>query len=165
MTKLYLINVLFLLITSVSVGQNSNSVEILVGRGEFNNAQIILDLSHQNLNKFPMRALDPEIEILILDNNRITKLPSWIGQLKKLKVLSLRNNSFKELDYWINSCENLEQLYLSGNKELSDISSLFSTSKLKIIDVIDTKINSVPSCVRLMDDLFYFKYTKKEDKN
>lgn len=162
MIKLNQLIVLFLFIAVVSFGQNSSSVEIFEGRGEFNNDQIILDLSHQNLKKFPISALDSEIEVLILDNNNITKLPSWIGQLKKLRVLSLRNNQFKELSYWINSCESIEQLYLSGNKDLVDISALNSTSGLKLIDVIDTRINEVPASVRMMDDLFYFKYTKKE---
>ncbi len=105
-------------------------------------------------------AINPEIEVLILDNNKLKKLPAWIGQLENLRVLSLRNNNFKELDFRINNCENLEQLYLNGNQELSDISALSTTSKLKLIDVTGTKINDLPAGVQMMDSLYYFKYTK-----
>uniref|UniRef100_UPI0032170192 leucine-rich repeat domain-containing protein n=1 Tax=uncultured Draconibacterium sp. TaxID=1573823 RepID=UPI0032170192 len=162
MKKSHLITIGFILICIVSHGQEINSIKIFSGRGELNHSQKILDLSYQNLEKIPVIALDPEIETLILDNNKLTKLPSWIGQLKNLKVLSLRNNKFKELDFGINNCENLEQLYLSGNKELADISSISTTSNLKIIDVIDTKINELPAWVQMMDNLFYFKYTKND---
>ena len=162
MKRLHLITFGFLLICFVSHGQKINSVEVYSGRGGLNNSQKILDLSYQNLEKIPSETLNPEIETLILDNNKLTTLPSWIGQLKNLKILSLRNNNFKELDFTINNCENLEQLYLSGNRELIDISSISTTSKLKIIDVTDTKINALPSGVEMMDNLFYFKYTKKD---
>ncbi len=162
MKKLHLITIGLILICFISHGQETDSIKIFSGRGELNNSQKILDLSYQDLEKIPIKALNPEIETLILDNNKLTALPPWIGQLKNLKILSLKNNRFKELDFVINKCENLEQLYLSGNKELSNISSISTTSKLKIIDVIDTEINEMPAWVEMMDNLFYFKYTKKE---
>lgn len=162
MRKLDFIMVGFLLLSFPVLGQNTDSIEIYSGRGEHNHSQKILDLSYQNLTEVPARALNPEIETLILDNNQLTSLPQWIGQLKKLKILSLRNNHFKQLNFEINNCENLEQLYLSGNKELSDISVISSTSKLKLIDVTNTGINKLPAGIQMMDNLFYFKYTKKE---
>ena len=163
MNKCLFISVGLLLLCFLSHGQDTSSVQIYSGRGELNNPQLILDLSYQNLTEVPIIASNPEIETLILDNNKLTKLPSWIGQLKNLKILSLRNNNFKELDSGINNLPNLEQLYLSGNKELSDISILNSTTKLKIIDVTDTKINNLPAGVQMMDNLFYLKYTSKKE--
>ena len=162
MKKIIYINIFLLLIGFVSHGQNTNQVEIFNGNGEMNNAQKILDLSYRNLNEIPAIAINPEIETLILDNNNLSRLPDWIRQLKNLKTLSLRNNKFKTLNYAVNTCINLEQLYLSGNKELSDISVITTNSSLKLIDVTDTKINELPAWVQMMDNLFYFKYTKKE---
>jgi len=162
MKRLFFITFGFLLFCFTTHGQSTNLVEIFNGRGDFSNPQKILDLSYQNLEKVPVSALNPEIETLILDNNNLKELPSWIGQLNKLKILSLRNNNFQQLDFRINDCENLEQLYLSGNKYLSDISAISSTSKIRIIDVIDTQINELPAWVKMMDNLFYFKYTKNE---
>ncbi len=163
MNKFLFICVGLLLLCFLSQGQDTSSVQIYSGRGELNNPQLILDLSYQNLTEIPIIASNPEIETLILDNNKLTNLPSWIGQLKNLKILSLRNNNFKELDSEINNLPNLEQLYLSGNKELSDISILNSTTKLKIIDVTDTKINNLPAGVQMIDNLFYLKYTRKKE--
>ena len=92
------------------------------GRGDMRNPQKIMDLSYHDLDKVPVVALNSEIETLILDNNNITKLPQWLGQLKNLKVLSIRNNNLSELDYVVTNCDKLEQIYLSGNRNLSDIS-------------------------------------------
>lgn len=162
MKKIHCITIFLLLIGCLSYGQNTNSVEIYNGRGEMHNAQKILDLSNRNLDEIPAIAINPEIETLILDNNNLSRLPDWIRQLKNLKTLSLRNNNFKTLNYAVNTCVNLEQLYLSGNKELSDISVINTNSSIKLIDVTDTKINDLPAWVQMMDNLFYFKYTKKE---
>jgi len=151
-----------LLISFTAQGQTENSVEVFHGRAELMESQKILDLSYQNLEKVPIQALNPEIETLILDNNNIKELPSWMGDLKNLKVLSIRNNSLVELNYVIKNCENLEQLYLSGNRNLSDISNISTGQKLEIVDVVDTQINKLPSWVQMMDNLFYFKFTRKE---
>ena len=102
-----------------------------------------------------------EVEILNLDNNNLTELPSWIGNLKNLKILSVRNNNLLVLNPKLSFCENLEQLYLSGNTNLSDIPSLSFCENLEIIAVVDTGINEVPGWVELLDSLFFFKYTTK----
>lgn len=161
MNKFKIITVVFLLISLFVKGQENNSVKVFEGRGLFNNSKVILDLSYQNLKTVPIEATNPLIETLILDNNNIEVLPSWIGNLKNLKVLSIRNNNLNEVGNSLSLCENLEQLYLSGNRSLSDISSLGSCEKLKIIDVVDTNINDIPGSIRMMDNLFYFKYTSK----
>lgn len=153
----------FILFGFVAHGQEGDSVRIFSGKGVFRSNQKVLDLSYQNLKEVPVIALNPEIETLILDNNQISALPPWIGDLKKLKILSLRNNKLSELNAVIRNCENLEQLYLSGNKELSDISVISTTQKLELIDVVDTKINELQPWVQMMDSLFYFKYTTIKD--
>jgi Leucine-rich repeat (LRR) protein len=150
-----------LLISLFSHGSESDSVVVFHGRGQLMESQKILDLSNQNLKKVPIGALNPEIETLILDNNHIKDLPLWIGDLKNLKILSIRNNSLEKLDYAITSCENLEQLYLTGNKNLSDISNINTSQKLEIIDVVGTKINEMPAWIQMMNHLLYFKFTGK----
>jgi Leucine-rich repeat (LRR) protein len=160
MSKLKILIVGLLLTNFLANGQVTNSVVVYQGRKVPFNSQKVLDLSYQNLSEVPIEASNSEIEILILDNNNIEKLPRGLGNLKNLKVLSIRNNKLKELNSAISFCENLEQLYLSGNKNLFDIPNLSICEKLKIIDVIDTKINEVPGWVEMMDSLFYFKYTE-----
>jgi Leucine-rich repeat (LRR) protein len=160
MNKFKIMIIGLLLTNLLANGQVSNSVVVYQGRKVPFNSQKVLDLSYQNLDEVPIEASNTEIEILILDNNNIERLPRGLGNLKNLKVLSVRNNKLKELNSSISFCGNLEQLYLSGNSNLSDIPNLSICEKLEIIDVIDTKINEVPGWVEMLDSLFYFKYTE-----
>jgi len=162
MGKLYgtLFGLMMICFVGIAQGQNVKTVEVYTGRGDMRNPQKIMDLSYQNLDKVPVVALNSEIETLILDNNNITKLPQWLGQLKNLKVLSIRNNKLSELDYVVTNCDKLEQIYLSGNRNLSDISVISSLRNIELIDVVGTKINQLPPGIQMMDNLFYFKYTK-----
>ena len=161
MERIKLITIILLLISSSLKGQDHSSVQIFEGRGIHNNAQLILDLSYQNLKSVPIQANNPQIEILILDNNNIEELPIWISNLKNLKLLSVRNNNLTRISSFLSSCENLEQLYLSGNKNLSDLPNMANCKKLKLVDVVDTQINEIPISIRMMDNLFYFKYIEK----
>lgn len=154
----FLVFISFILCFIFTNGQENKPVEIFKGRGIYD-TKVILDLSYSNLKSVPVEADHAEIEVLILDNNQIEKLPMWLSNLENLKVLSIRNNNLKSTKS-ISFCKNLEQIYLSGNKELSDLTGLSSCKKIKLIDVVDTKINDIPGWVRMMDDILYFKYSK-----
>ena len=157
--KLSFVLFISFLINFHASGIEKDSVNVFEGRGVFKSHKV-LDLSYRNLKTLPAEASNPEIEILILDNNNIEELPSWIGNLKSLRVLSIRNNNLLELNSAITFCENLEQLYLSGNKNLSEIPSFSMSEKLEIIDVVDTRINQLPIWTRMMNSLYYFKFTE-----
>lgn len=157
--KLSFVLFISLLINFHASGIEKDSVNVFEGRGVFKSHKV-LDLSYRNLKTLPAEASNPEIEILILDNNNIEELPSWIGNLKSLRVLSIRNNNLLELNSAMTFCENLEQLYLSGNKNLSEIPSFSMSEKLEIIDVVDTRINQLPIWTRMMNSLYYFKFTE-----
>lgn len=158
MKKITLSTLILLWLSLSLIAQNKNPVVIYEGNAIFD-TKLILDLSYKSLTSIPIEADNSEIEVLILDNNNLEKIPVWIINLKNLKVLSVRNNNLKSTKS-ISLCANLEQLYLSGNKELTELSNLSSCKKLKLIDVIDTKINDVPGWVRMMENLLYFKYTE-----
>ena len=148
-----------ILICIFAYGQETSSVVVFKGRKVPYMQQKVLDLSYQNLKEVPIEALNQEIEVLILDNNKIEKLPNGIANLKNLRVLSVRNKNLLKLNSTISFCENIEQLYLSGNKNLTDLPSLSASEKIQIIDVVDTGINEVPGWIETMDSLFYFKFT------
>ena len=157
----FLITGLILLCIS-AYGQETSSVVVFKGRKVPYMQQKVLDLSYQNLREIPIEAFNQEIEVLILDNNKIERLPNGIANLKNLKVLSIRNNNLQEVNSVLSFCKDLEQLYLNGNKNLSDLPSLPTCDKLEIIDVVDTEINEVPGWIETMDNLFYFKYTESK---
>ncbi len=159
MLKLYHSVILILLTSLLVKAQETSKVVVFEGRRVPFKTQKIIDLSFQNLSEVPVLVSNSEVEILILDDNNLTKLPSWIGNLKNLKVLSVRNNNLLELNSKLSFCENLEQLYLSGNNNLAELPSLSLCKNLEIIDVVNTKINEVPAWVELNDNLYFFKYT------
>jgi hypothetical protein len=140
-------------------GQDTNKVVIYKANKSYYRPQVILDLSYSNLKDLPPEATNTEIEILILDNNQIEKLPNRIGNLKNLKILSVRNNNLTDLNSVLSFCPDLEQIYLSGNKDLTVLPNLSSCKKLSIIDVIGTKINEAPVWIDMLDNIFYFKYS------
>jgi len=78
-----------------------------------------------------------------------------------LRSLSVRNNNLKNVDILM-FCDNLEEIYLSGNHYLFDLPSLSRCKKLKVLDVVDTKINEVPISIRWMENIGYFKYSVKK---
>ncbi len=161
MRKLSAVLLVILSISFFAAGAEKDSVNVFEGRGIFKSRKI-LDLSYTNLKTLPAQASNPEIEILILDNNQLKELPSWIGNLTNLRILSVRNNNLLDLNSAIIFCENLEQLHLSGNKNLSEIPSLSRNKKLEIIDVVDTGIDQLPVWAQMMDSLYYFKFSAKK---
>ncbi|HLL77508.1 MAG TPA: COR domain-containing protein [Pyrinomonadaceae bacterium] len=56
-----------------------------------------------------------ELAVLILDDNYISKVPDWIGELSSLRVLGLANNKLARLPEQIGSLPKLEILDLRGN--------------------------------------------------
>lgn len=147
------------LLPSHVFSQSQDTVVVYQGNGSFESK--IIDLSNKNLKEFPSRASNFQVEVLILDNNNITEIPDWIANLKNLRTLSIRNNNLKEVDILM-YCDNLQELYLSGNKNLSDLPNLSRCKKLKVIDVVDTKINELPVRIRGMETIGYFKYSVKK---
>jgi Leucine-rich repeat (LRR) protein len=87
----------FCLITFLVNGQEGK-VKIFQSRRMQFMSNKIVDLSYGNLKEVPVLHATDEIEILILDNNNLERLPSWIGTLKNLRVLSVRNNNLTELN-------------------------------------------------------------------
>lgn len=156
------LTVAILFICSSLWGQQNDSIIIFHGRKAPYMQQKVLDLSYRNLKDLPADISNPEIEVLILDNNKIEKLPNRIGNLKNLRILSLRNNNLIELNTALSFCSGLEQLYLSGNINLQSLPNLSNCEKLEIIDVTNTGINEVPAWVEMMDSLYYFKYSGEQ---
>jgi len=146
------------LFPSIVFSQPKDSIVVYHGNGSFESR--IIDLSNKNLSEVPSKAINFDVEVLILDNNNIKELPNWMMNLKNLRCLSVRNNNLQNVDKLM-YCENLEELYLSGNKRLFDLPSLARCTKLRIVDVVDTRINDLPISIRGMDKIGYFKYTSK----
>lgn len=80
-----------------------------------------------------------ELEILILNGNKIKKLPDSIGNLKSLKVLDLRENDLKNLPNSIGDLATLQELYISGNKLKRLPKTIYELKSLKKLDMKSNK--------------------------
>jgi len=151
---------LFILMMPVlGISQEKDSVIVYQGRGAFESK--IIDLSHRNLDEIPAKAFSFEVEVLILDHNNLTEIPNWIGNLTNLKTLSIRNNNLKSINHVLQFNKQLEVLILSGNPNLRSLPSLSGCKALRVLDVTDTQINELPSFIRGMENMGYFKYSKR----
>ena len=142
----------------LSLAQLHDSTKVYKGKGSYD--KTIVDLSNRNISK--TLTVNMNVEVLILDNNNITKLPDLFANFTKLSSLSVRNNNLIDVDILM-YCENLEELYLSGNPNLKELPDLSNCKKLKVIDVTNTKISNIPINIQQMENLGYFKYTVKKN--
>lgn len=157
-----IITLISFIILSVCIHAKAQQVEVFEGRGQTSSTQLIMDYSYQNLEKVPVGGNNADIQVLILDNNKLTELPNWISNLTNLKILSVRNNNLREVSSLLSHCTQLEQVYFSGNPNLDHLPNLSSCRNLMLVDVVGTKITDIPVHIRTMDHLYYFKYTPQK---
>ena len=70
------------------------------------------------LGEFPMEILElaDSLELLVLSNNCLSKLPDEFGRLKKLKVVFFNNNEFKTFPAVLTECPQLSMISFKGNR-------------------------------------------------
>ncbi|CAF0815854.1 unnamed protein product [Adineta ricciae] len=82
------------------------------------------------ISTIPEHFFSPTLRWLILTNNRITTIPSTIGQCTRLQKLMLAGNLLSQLPASMTQCTNLELLRLSANQFVSLPSWLYRLPKL-----------------------------------
>ena len=70
----------------------------------------------------------PQLEILDLSRNKLSKVPDEIGNMKALRVLSLLNNSIENVPYCLGNLDTLRILKLAGNPLSSDLMRIVNGS-------------------------------------
>jgi signal transduction histidine kinase len=95
-----------------------------------------LNLSDQGLTEFPRAVFDlPNLQMLMLNDNRLSALPADLGRLSKLSEIELNRNAFVEFPRELLDLVTLNELELSGNRitELpADITRLISLTELEV---------------------------------
>jgi hypothetical protein len=71
-----------------------------------------------NLTEFPREILDlaDSLELLILSNNRLSKLPEDFAKLKKLKIVFFNQNAFETFPSVLAQCPNLSMISFKSNR-------------------------------------------------
>ncbi len=93
-----------------------NEYKLATHWNQLDSTVIALDLSYQQLDTLPDVIFEqPQLQILLLPNNKITNLSNKIGLLTRLKYLDLGNNLLKELPAEVGKLTQLKALNLNNN--------------------------------------------------
>ena len=104
-----------------------------------------LDLEGNKLTELPSEIGNLiNLRELDLSNNRLLKLPSEIGQLVNLRDLHIRNSQLTELPREIGNLTNLETLYLTKNKLTELPSEIGNLTNLHTLSLAYNKLTELP---------------------
>ena len=102
----------------------------------------VVDLSGRGMFEVPVWELQPDVEVLVLDNNDLTSLPLGLAErCPNLRALSVRDNQLIDVGMEIAGLLRLEELYLDGN----DIGRLEDTGirHLRSLRVLSLRANGM----------------------
>uniref|UniRef100_A0A7S0IGJ9 Patatin n=1 Tax=Micromonas pusilla TaxID=38833 RepID=A0A7S0IGJ9_MICPS len=104
-----------------------------------------LDLSGGGLVAVPEEAfaLGPRVRELILDDNKLTSLPS-LTRMPKLRRLSAENNQLRELRGDLRECAELREVSLEGNKLTRPALDMKALHNLEILRLFDNPVEHLP---------------------
>ncbi len=101
------------------------------------------------------------MQVLVLDNNQLTSLPSDIGQLSRLEKLSVKENALVTVPVSIKQLQKLSVLDLSANS-LSELTpALAECSQLEELNVSNNDLQvccvttaaAITGCPQTMQDV------------
>lgn len=104
-----------------------------------------LNLSKNLLPDLPSNliVLSPNLHLLNLGNNKISKLNASVAKFKCLQLLDLRANQLCDLPSELSSLDSLRELVLSMNRFGSIPNPVYRLKHLEILFVNDNHINSL----------------------
>ena len=104
-----------------------------------------LDLSGGRLVAVPEEAfvLGPRVWELILNDNKLTSLPS-LTRMPKLRRLSAENNQLRELRGDLRECAELREVSLEGNKLTRPALDMKALRNLEILRLFDNPVEHLP---------------------
>ena len=86
----------------------------------------------------------PNLEMLVLENNRLTRLPETIGRLQSLHGLGLTNNQLTELPSQIGALTNLMVLQVNKNRLTELPKEIGELANLLLLEAGNNKISRLP---------------------
>ncbi|MES2772944.1 MAG: leucine-rich repeat domain-containing protein [Bacteroidota bacterium] len=162
MTRHFTLFILLAFVFFISCGQKKQEPKFMYfGLAEAlaeKDPQIVsrLTLAGQNLNSIPeeVRGLTNLID-LDISSNQITKIPSWLTELKKLERLNLRVNPIDTLSQTFFDLKNLADLDLWGCKLQSIPSGFGRMKRLKGLNLGANNLDKLPEDISGLDSLTF----------
>ena len=106
------------------------------------------------LSEFPREVFElaDSLELLVLSNNCLSKLPDGFGQLRKLKVVFFNNNEFEAFPAVLTECPELSMISFKGNQiRRVDVGTLSPAVRWLILT--DNQLQALPADVGRLSKL------------
>ncbi|XP_071163280.1 malignant fibrous histiocytoma-amplified sequence 1 homolog isoform X1 [Mytilus edulis] len=103
-----------------------------------------LDLSTNGLDSLKGLEKNRRMQILVLDNNKVSNVFPDISHMQRLEVLKCKDNVVKEIECDVRNLRSLRDLDLSGNSIVVLPSDVFFLPKLEYLSASQNKISKVP---------------------
>lgn len=103
-----------------------------------------LDISKNGLDSLKGLEKNRRMQILVLDNNKVTNIFPDISHMQRLEVLKCKDNVVKEIECDVRNLRSLKDLDLSGNNVVVLPSDVFFLPKLEYFSASQNKISKVP---------------------
>lgn len=95
-----------------------------------------------------------QLEVLILEGNRISTVSPSISKLKQLKILDLYSNNLKSFPEGLLELNNLEELSIGANDGVTEIpAKIVGLQSLRSLDLLLLNITSLPDAIAEMTNL------------
>lgn len=104
-----------------------------------------LDLSHNGIDSLKGLEKCRKIQILIVDNNKLTSIFKDISAMRKLEILNCSNNSIKDIGIEIRQLKSLRELNMSDNKLTVLPTDVFLLPNLAVLNASYNKISKIPT--------------------
>lgn len=101
-------------------------------------------LTGNNFTEIPAEVLNmPQLEVLLIGHNPVSKLPDNLGSLKNLKRLSINATLIKEFPSDLSALENLESIGLDHNEFKIVPESILTLPNLKRLGLNNNKLTDL----------------------
>ena len=112
---------------------------------------IYLDLSFNALDILPTELCSlKNLEVLLLNDNRIVTIPDTINQLTHIKLLNLSNNEFTAIPNSLGFLVNVEEIDISMNTVTQFNDVLLKLPKIKKLNLVYNEWNSLPPSINAL---------------
>ena len=107
-----------------------------------------------NLHEFPMEILElaDSLELLVLSNNCLSRLPDSFSQLKKLKVVFFNNNAFETFPKVLAQCPALSMISFKGNR-LKTVDEQVLSPAIRWLILTDNQLEALPADIGQLSKL------------
>lgn len=106
------------------------------------------------LSEFPIEVFElaDSLELLVLSNNCMSKLPDEFGRLKKLKVVFFNNNEFEAFPAVLTECLELSMVSFKGNR-IRQVGAGALSPAIRWLILTDNQLQALPADVGRLSKL------------